>query len=72
MARRLYSYQGKASDWKIKDARLSLPVLMIAWDKWIHASTHSPAEIIEGLKARIAELETERDIYSQHGPYNTD
>lgn len=72
MARNVYRYQCKVRKWEIQDARLSLPVLMIKWDKWTHASTHTPAQIIEGLKARIADLETELRYQGEHGPYNTD
>lgn len=70
MASRLYSYQGKARDWTVKDPALALPVLFSKWVRWTYASTHSPQQIIDGLKERIAELETERDNDSEHGRYN--
>lgn len=72
MTQRLYSYQGKASGWEVKDPRLSLTVLFPKWERWTHACTHTPQEIIDGLKARIAGLETERDNHSPDGPYNAD
>lgn len=38
MAHRLYSYQGKDTDWRIKDPRLSLTVLFLKWETWIKAT----------------------------------
>lgn len=72
MATRTYSYKGIKSDWTVKDPRLSLPALFPIWKRWTHASTHSPAQIIAGLKARIDELETEARYHSPDGPYNED
>ncbi len=69
MARRICSYQGRAGDWEVTDQRLALTVLFSKWETWTHASTHTPQQIIDGLKERIAELETERDNDSEHGPY---
>ncbi len=69
MAHRLYSYQGKKGDWEVKDARLELTVLIPKWERWTHASTHTPQQIIDGLKERVAELETERDNEHQHGRF---
>lgn len=70
MARRLYSYQGIAGDWEVKDPALALTVLFPKWHRWTHASTHTAQQIIDGLKERIAELETERDNEHEHGRYH--
>ncbi len=70
MANRIYSYQGIAGDWEVKDPALALPVLIPKWETWTHASTHSPQQIIDGLKERIAELETERDYEHEDGRYH--
>ncbi len=70
MAHRLYSYQGKKGDWEIKDQRLAPAVLIPKWERWTHASTTRPQQIIDDLKERIAELETERDSDSEHGRYH--
>lgn len=70
MARRMYSYQGIAGDWEVTDPALALPVLIPKWGQWTHASTHTPQQIIDELKERIAELETERDNEHPDGRYN--
>lgn len=61
MAHRLYSYKGEKGDWEIKDQRLAPAVLIPKWERWTHASTTAPGQIIAELRERIAELETERD-----------